>query len=144
MDFRNSWLAGGEVHFDPFVTVNLAFMVLDIFLAHPSNQFRDQAEFIPLWFSVFGPPVPVTGLGHLVGWISVLVGLAGVMGLGLLLIMNRMVPSRSVEWAQRLIALSVGGFAGNNVLCLTDHTVNGFYRPEEWISVISAAEVTEL
>ena len=63
-------------------------------------------------------------------------------GLGLLLIMNRMVSSRSVEWAQWLIALSAGGFAGNFVLCLTDHAVNGFYRPEEWIPVISAAFAT--
>jgi len=63
-------------------------------------------------------------------------------GLGLLLIMNRMVSSRSVEWAQWLIALSAGGFAGNFVLFLTDHAVNGFYRPEEWIPVISAAFAT--
>lgn len=63
-------------------------------------------------------------------------------GLGLLLIMNRMVPSRGVEWALWLIALSVGGFAGNYLLCLTDHAVNGFYRPEAWIPVISAAFAT--
>lgn len=53
-----------------------------------------------------------------------------------------MVLSRSVEWAQWLIALSVDGFAGNFVLCLSDHAVNGFYRPEEWIPVISAAFAT--
>ena len=37
-------------------------MVLDIFLAHSSNQFRGQAEYIPLWFSIFAAPVLVTGL----------------------------------------------------------------------------------
>ncbi len=186
MELRNSWLADGEVHVDAFVTVNLAFMALDIFLAHSANQFRDQAEYIPLWFSIVAPPVLALGLffrirmdkvhiwndlGHLIGWLSVLVGLAGVIfhlhsqffyertlksltyaapfvaplaytGLGLLLIMNRMVPSDGVEWASWLIVLSAGGFAGNFVLCLTDHAVNGFYRPEEWIPVISAAFAT--
>ena len=186
MDLRDSWLADGEVHVDAFVTVNLAFMVLDIFLAQSSNQFHDNAEYIPLWFSVFAPPVLVgalffriwmskrhvwNDLGQLVGWVSILIGLGGVIfhlhsqffyertlqsltyaapfaaplaytGLGLLLVMNRMVPSRSVEWAQWLIAMSAGGFAGNFVLCLTDHAVNGFYRPEEWIPVVSAAFAT--
>jgi len=52
MDLRNSWLADSEVHVDAFVTVNLAFMVLDIFLAHSSNQFRYQPEYIPVWFSI--------------------------------------------------------------------------------------------
>jgi hypothetical protein len=186
MVLRDSWLAEGEVHVDAFVTVNLAFMALDIFLAHSANQFHDQAEYIPLWFSIFAPPVLVLGLlfrirmgkrhiwndlGHLIGWLSVLIGLAGVIfhlhsqffyertlksltyaapfaaplaytGLGLLLIMNRMVASDDVEWALWLIALSAGGFAGNFVLCLTDHAVNGFYRPEEWIPVVSAAFAT--
>ena len=62
MDLPASWLADGEVHVDAFVTVNLAFMVLDIFLAHSSNQFRDQIEYILLWFSIFAAPVLVTGL----------------------------------------------------------------------------------
>jgi hypothetical protein len=183
MELRDSWLADGEVHIDAFVTVNLAFMVLDIFLAHSSNQFSEPAEYFPLWFSICAPPILSVALsfrigmdkrhiwndlGHLVGWISVLVGLASVIfhlhsqffyertlksltyaapfaaplaytGLGLLLIMNRMVPSRSVDWALWLIALSAGGFVGNFVLCLIDHAVNGFYRPEEWLPVISSA-----
>jgi hypothetical protein len=37
-------------------------MVLDIFLAHSSNQFRYQAQCIPLWFSIFAPPVLLIGL----------------------------------------------------------------------------------
>ncbi len=186
MENRSNWIADGEVHVDAFVTVNFAFMILDIYLAHSANQFHNQAEYVPFWFSVCAPPILLLGLffrirmgkrhiwndlGHLIGWLSIFVGLAGVIfhlqsqffyertlksltyaapfaaplaytGLGLLLIMNRMVPSRSVEWALWLIALSAGGFGGNFVLCLTDHAINGFYRSDEWIPVISAAFAT--
>ena len=171
------------LHVDAFVAVNYAFLILDIWLAHSVNQFRDRAEYIPFWFSLLAPVVlgialtfrihwhrlqVWNDLGHLVGWVSVLVGLSGVIfhlysqfffektlksltyaapfaaplaysGLGLLLVMNRMVSSDSVEWAQWLIALTIGGFFGNFVLSLTDHAANGFYREAEWIPVASAA-----
>ena len=107
-------------------------------------------------------------LGIAVGWGSVAVGLAGVVfhldsrffhertlksltyaapfaaplaytGLGLLLIMNRMVDARSKEWSRWVLLLALGGFAGNFVLSLTDHAVNGFFRAAEWIPVASAA-----
>lgn len=180
---ERSWLRDRPLQVDAFVAVNFGFLILDIWLAHSANQFRDRAEYIPFWFSVFAPVVLVVAmvfrvrwarhqqwndLGHLVGWAAVLVGLGGVIfhlhsqfffektlksltyaapfaaplaysGLGLLLVMNRMVSSDSVEWAQWLIALTVGGFFGNFVLSLTDHAVNGFYRPAEWIPVASAA-----
>jgi len=183
---RRTWLEWAQdrpLHIDAFVAVNYGFLILDIWLAHSANQFRDRAEYIPFWFSIFAPAVLVVALafrihwrrpqvwndlGHLVGWTSVLVGLSGVVfhlhsqfffektlksltyaapfaaplaysGLGLLLVMNRMVSSDSVEWAQWLIVLTIGGFFGNFVLSLTDHAVNGFYRPEEWIPVASAA-----
>lgn len=50
-----------------------------------------------------------------------------------------MVEARSKEWAFWVLFLALGGFAGNFVLSLTDHAVNGFYRPAEWIPVISSA-----
>ena len=178
-----SWLAERQLHIDGFVALNYAFLVLDIYLAHSVNQFRRGAEYIPLWFSACAPAVLLAGmvlrlrwrrltvwndLGHLVGWASIAVGLAGTIlhlqsqffyektlksltyaapfaaplayaGLGFLLVMNRMVRSDSVEWPQWLIAISLGGFFGNFVLSLTDHAVNGFYRPAEWIPVASAA-----
>ena len=60
-------------------------------------------------------------------------------GIGMLLIMNRMVEPRSREWAQWTIFLALGGFAGNFVLTLADHAQNGFFDPKEWIAVAAAA-----
>jgi ABC-type Na+ efflux pump permease subunit len=60
-------------------------------------------------------------------------------GLGFLLLMNRMVGQRTKEWAQWVIFLALGGFAGNFVLSLTDHAVNGFFHWTEWIPVVSSA-----
>src|SRR5262249_8593055 len=60
-------------------------------------------------------------------------------GLGFLLLVNRMVPARSAEWARWVILLVLGGFFGNFVLSLTDHASNGFFSRTEWIPVISSA-----
>ncbi len=60
-------------------------------------------------------------------------------GIGMLLIMNRMVEPRSREWAQWTIFLAFGGFVGNFVLTLADHAQNGFFDPKEWIAVVAAA-----
>ena len=108
------------------------------------------------------------GLGVAVGTASILVGVLGLLlhlnssffehqtikslvytapfaaplaytGLGLLLIMNRMVESTSMEWGLWLICLALGGFIGNFVLALCDHAQNGFFDPNEWIPVASAA-----
>jgi hypothetical protein len=107
-------------------------------------------------------------IGLVVGWLAVLVGLTGVIlhldsqffhertlksltyaapfaaplayaGLGLLLIANRMVPAASIEWAQWMLLLALGGFAGNFVFSLSDHAMNGFFNPAEWIPVVSSA-----
>ncbi len=107
-------------------------------------------------------------LGYLVGWISVLVGLAGVLlhleshffyertirsltysapfaaplaytGLGFLLIMNRMVDSETTEWAQWVLLLTLGGFIGNFIFSLADHAGNGFFNPLEWVPVVASA-----
>jgi hypothetical protein len=107
-------------------------------------------------------------VGHVIGWAAILTGLAGVLyhleshffiertlrsityaapfaaplsytGLGFLLVMNRMVPARSPEWARWVLLLANGGFFGNFVLSLTDHASNGFFLRTEWIPVISSA-----
>jgi hypothetical protein len=107
-------------------------------------------------------------LGHVVGWASIVVGAAGVIyhldsqffyertlksltyaapfaaplsyvGLGCLLVMNRMVVSEEKEWSQWVMFFTFGGFAGNFVLSLTDHAVNGFFHWAEWIPVFSSA-----
>jgi len=107
-------------------------------------------------------------LGNGVGWTSVLIGIVGLVlhlesqffqqrtlaslvyaapfaaplaytGIGLLLIMNRMVPEEKTEWSLWVVFLALGGFVGNFIFSVTDHAQNGFYHPTEWIPVISSA-----
>lgn len=107
-------------------------------------------------------------LGYLVGWTAILIGLTGVVlhlqshffyertirsltysapfaaplaytGLGFLLIMNRMVDSESVEWAQWVLLFTLGGFVGNFVFSLADHAGNGFFFKVEWVPVAASA-----
>src|SRR4051794_41891844 len=73
-----------------FVVFNFAGLAADIFLAHSQNQFRQQAEWIPLYFSIAATvmlaatlptrdrtPAVWRDVGHLVGWLAVAVGVAG-------------------------------------------------------------------
>lgn len=182
-DLRVVWYLDPRLWVELFVLVNLAFLALDIYIAHSVNQFRRSAEYIPFYFSLCAPVVLVVGLvaelkwrysiawrdlGYLVGWLAVAVGVAGAVlhlesrffyertiksltyaapfaaplaytGLGLLLIMNRMVDSKTLEWGQWILLLALAGFFGNFVFSLTDHASNGFFRSVEWIPVISSA-----
>lgn len=107
-------------------------------------------------------------LGFLVGTASVAVGIAGLVwhlhsrfffentleslvytapfaaplaytGLGLLLLMNRMVDPESMEWPLWVLFLALGGFVGNFIFSLADHAQNGFFHRTEWIPVVSSA-----
>lgn len=107
-------------------------------------------------------------VGYFVAWTSIVVGIAGVVyhldghffyertlksltytapfaaplayvGLGCLLLMNRMIPHQSREWSQWVLFFSVGGLVGNFVLSLADHAANAFSRWTEWIPVVSSA-----
>jgi hypothetical protein len=107
-------------------------------------------------------------LGHVVGWAAIAIGIAGMVlhlqsgffahrtlaslvyaapfaaplaytGLGLLLVLNRMVPAHTGEWPMWVLLLALGGFIGNFVFSLTDHAQNGFFYPLEWIPVFSSA-----
>jgi len=107
-------------------------------------------------------------LGYLVGWLAIALGLAGVVlhlrssffyehtlkslvyaapfaaplaytGLGLLLVMNRMVDRQSHEWPYWVILMALGGFLGNFIFSLSDHAQNGFFYRSEWIPVFSSA-----
>lgn len=107
-------------------------------------------------------------LGYFVGAGAILIGLAGVVlhldssffyertlrsltysapfaaplaytGLGLLVILNRMVDTSSEEWAQWVLLLALGGFVGNFVFTLSDHAGNGFFDPREWVAVGASA-----
>lgn len=113
-------------------------------------------------------PRVARGLGFLVGWTSTIVGVAGMVfhlqshffeqetirnlvytapfvaplayaGLGMLIILDRMVDESSLEWVQWVLFLALGGFAGNFVLSLADHAQNGFFNRMEWIPVGVAA-----
>jgi hypothetical protein len=166
-----------------FVLVNIAFLALDIYLAHSVNRFREPAEYLPLYFSLAASLVLIVALvadfvqprsavwrdlGFLVGWLAIAVGMAGVIyhlqshffyertlkslvyaapfaaplaytGLGMLLLMNRMVAADSHEWPMWVLLLALGGFVGNFLFSVTDHAQNGFYHWTEWIPVVSSA-----
>jgi hypothetical protein len=166
-----------------FVLFNFFCLSGDIILAHSENHFRNPAEYFPLWFSFaavllllgaltarmhFRRLTVWTDLGCLVGWASIVLGIAGVVyhldssffyertlksltyaapfaaplayvGLGCLLLMNRMVLPRTRDWAQWVFFFTLGGMTGNFVLSLSDHAVNGFFRWTEWIPVVSSA-----
>jgi hypothetical protein len=178
---RRGWQADHQLWIEAFVLFNFAGLIADIFLAHSENQFRRQTEYVPLVFSIAATAalaviVPVRrrlpavwrDAGHLVGWLSVVVGLAGVVlhldsqffyertlrsltyaapfaaplayaGLGLLLIANRLVDPNTTEWAQWMLLLALGGFIGNFIFSLTDHAMNGFFNAVEWLPVVSSA-----
>ncbi len=176
------WYLDHRLWLEAFVLVNLAFLSLDIYLAHSVNHFRHEAEYVPLYFSAATPVVLLAGLlalwrgrdavwrdlGYLVGWLAVGVGLVGVVlhldsrffhertmeslvyaapfaaplaytGLGLLLVLNRMVDADSVEWPHWVLLMALGGFLGNFVFSLTDHAQNGFFHATEWVPVVSSA-----
>ena len=60
-------------------------------------------------------------------------------GLGLLLLLDRMVDAADLDWARWVVLLALGGFVGNFVLTLADHAQNGFFHPSEWIGVVAGA-----
>jgi len=185
-DPRLKWAHDLQLWTELFVTANLAILAADIYIAHSVNHFQKWAEYIPLYFSIGAPAILAfiialrwmghfesawRDVGYMIGWLSVLVGLGGVLyhlesrffldrtlksltyaapfaaplaytGLGFLVLMNRMVSARSAEWARWVIFLALGGFFGNFVLSLTDHASNGFFAKTEWIPVISSALAT--
>jgi hypothetical protein len=178
---RRGWEADHQLWIEAFVLFNFAALIADIFLAHSENQFRRQTEYVPLVFSIAATaalavivplrrrlPAAWRDVGHLVGWLSVIIGLAGVIlhldsqffyertlrsltyaapfaaplayvGLGLLLIANRLVDPDTTEWPRWMLLLALGGFIGNFVFSLTDHAMNGFFNAVEWVPVVSSA-----
>lgn len=180
---NSRWAREPLLWVEAFVLFNFLALTLDIYLAHSTNAFRRESEYIPLYFSAIAPFVLFVGLvarerfgsqavwrdlGYLVGWVSILIGLTGVIlhldsrffydrtiksltyaapfaaplaytGLGLLLVLNRMVKAETTEWAYWLLLLALGGFLGNFVFSLTDHATNGFFRVIEWLPVASSA-----
>ena len=175
------WWNEPELWVEVFAILNIGFLTFDIYLAHSVNQFRNHAEYVPLFFSATAPAVLIIALtqrkrwrilwnilGQVIGWSAILVGLTGVIlhlessffyertirsltysapfaaplaytGLGFLLVMNRMVDSKSLEWGQWILLFTVGGFIGNFVFSLADHAGNGFFFAVEWVPVAASA-----
>jgi hypothetical protein len=159
-----------------FAAGNLAFLAVDVYVAHSVNAFERPQEWIPVALSIAAPLLLAIGwmarleriLGLVVGWASVAVGVGGMLfhlqshffeeqtirnlvytapfvaplaytGVGLLLILDRTVDAESLEWAQWVVFLALGGFAGNFVLSLADHAQNGFFNRGEWIPVVASS-----
>lgn len=85
------WWGRPQIWVELFGILNLGFLTFDIFLAHSMNQFRNPAEYIPLFFSAIAPIILIFGLavsnswaavwrdlGYLIGWAAIVIGLAGV------------------------------------------------------------------
>lgn len=60
-------------------------------------------------------------------------------GLGLLVLLDRLERTGTLAWAQWVVLLALGGFVGNLGLTLLDHAQNGFFSPAEWTGVFAAA-----
>lgn len=60
-------------------------------------------------------------------------------GLGLLVLLNRMEEPTGPAWAPWVLLLALGGSMGNLGLSLLDHAQNGFFSVAEWIPVVTAA-----
>ena len=178
-----AWYRDRVLLVELFVLSNLSFLALDIYIAHSVNFFGHRAEWIPFWFScgatlVLGPTLLLQLFagrdslhrmaGFVVGALSILIGIAGVLfhlesqffeeatiknlvytapfaapasysGVGLLLLLNRMVAPSTDEWRRWVVFLACGGFVGNFLLTLCDHAQNGFFSLTEWIPVVSSA-----
>jgi hypothetical protein len=88
---RKNWWARPQIWMEGFAILNVGFLTFDIYLAHSVNQFRNEAEYLPLIFSAGEPLVLILALAvrdrwpavwkdlsYLVGWMAVFVGLTGV------------------------------------------------------------------
>jgi len=178
----DEWWTDRPFLLELFVLSNLAFLILDVYLAHSFNDFAHWAEWIPVYFAGMGTvalAVAVAqerrpqaewsrGIGYVVGWASIVVGLAGLVwhlegwffesvtlkslvysapfvaplsfaGLGCLLLLNRMEDPARPAWGQWIVFLALGGFVGNFGLSLIDHARNAFFYWTEWIPVIVSA-----
>jgi hypothetical protein len=60
-------------------------------------------------------------------------------GLGLLVLLNRMEDPAGPAWAPWVLLLALGGNVGNLGLSLLDHAQNGFFSRTEWVPVVTAA-----
>ena len=88
MNAANLWSRHRRQIVEFFALFNLAFLALDIYIAHSMNAFHHWAEWIPFYFSLGAPLLLLIGvssidrspgkwIGYSVGWGSVAVGITG-------------------------------------------------------------------
>lgn len=164
---------------DIFIIVNLAFLALDVYIAHAVGGFTDAVEWVPIYFSLiaFGVLTCILFTGRTqwlhwcrtcFGWCAICIGIAGMLfhlsshfftapslknivyaapfvaplaytGVGLLLLLNNLIPDTEPEWAKWVLFLAVCGWCGNFILAVLDHAQNGFFKITEWLPVLTSA-----
>ncbi len=164
---------------DIFIILNLAFLALDVYIAHAAGGFNSIVEWLPIYFSLlaFGVFVCVFLTGKMqwlnwcrtcLGWSAIGIGIAGMLfhlsshffsdaslknlvyaapfiaplaytGIGLLLLLNNLIPDTQAEWAKWVVFLAFCGWCGNFILSVLDHAQNGFFNITEWLPVITSA-----
>ena len=176
---RTSLLREPRFWVEAFCIANLAFLVLDVWIAHAVNEFAERVEWVPVVFSGVGAAALVLGklprrpgldraVGLAVGFGAIAVGLAGMVlhlegtffarttlaslvytapfaaplafaGIGLVLVLDRVVPADTRAWRLWVLLFALGGWGGNFALALADHAQNGFFHASEWIPVVASA-----
>jgi hypothetical protein len=137
-----NWPAWRKPAIDLFVTLNLAFLALDIYLAHSINQFAHDAEWIPFYVSIVGAVLMAISLlafglrampgkggskgeriiGYTVGFVCLAVGLVG-MVLHLESRFFQEMTLQSLVYSAPFVAPLA--YAGLGLLLIMNHMVRG-------------------
>jgi hypothetical protein len=141
------WSRDRRLWVELFVLANFAALILDVFLAHSENQFRREAEYIPLYFSIAATlallvilplrhrwPAVWRDVGHLVGWTGVLVGVAGV----ILHLDSRFFYERTIRSLTYAAPFAAPlAYAGLGFLLLVNRLVQPDWEWAQWILLLA-------
>ena len=83
---KNNWFHNHALILEIFVTANIAFLALDVFIAHSVNNFAHWGEWVPFLFSIVASLSLLltlfTGEGRIKRWVGLAVGWCSV-GIGI-------------------------------------------------------------
>lgn len=93
MEAANKWYLDRPFLLELFILSNIAFLILDVYVAHSVNDFRHWAEWIPVYFAAAATLALLASLarsarfyeglarwvGFVVGWGCIVVGIAGLL-----------------------------------------------------------------
>jgi len=145
-----TWLVDSAFLLEAFITINLAFLALDIYVAHSMNEFRHWAEWIPFYFSISSAIAMaivtwraaerdttalsrriMTGTGRWVGltigWASIAIGIAGLLW-HLQSTFFRAATLKNLVYSAPFIAPLA--YTGIGLLLLTNRTIH--HRTRSW------------